>query len=480
MKKLFTALILGLIAFSAFNLNAQSVSRKAMLDSLTTIDSEIRKYFPRWKICEADLQIQIYRTFKLLGYDESKLDMTNVEVLAMPKNYWDEPYNLLAISCGEATMNANEIEENLGILVDYISGEEGYASGYPTGERDYCYEDIPTNIPVTENQASAIINYLEPTNVTHSFTLSLFDQSLKIGDSDFWLKSQFGNDAIGYPFWTSGDSKVVLKRPLYVNRDERTSELFPYLLSAYLGGGYRITTGLENRSGFFDFLPTRKLNGAPNGKLIAGLDFKAPFHPFVGVHFNLETPINSENHMAIDKDAFGTYDPNNVQFNRTSQHHEFGDSIRSVAPIFSSSGQVTLFYNWWLNEDRPENYFRVDLGISYSEVQEYAMYSIGLEDEQERDAGDYLTTSDVNGLRNYKPSEFGDWLYLKAEYRNQSAYPFGVSLQYSNQIFLGRVYLPLISPWLYIEGKYSTPLRTPRPYEIENFFMISPVLRITI
>ena len=90
-----------------------------------------------------------------------------------------------------------------------------------------------------------------------------------------------------------------------------------------------------------------------------------------------------------------------------------------------------------------------------------------------------MTTEDVNGLKLYKPNTFGDWVYFKVEYRNQAVYPFGISFQYANQIGLGRVYLPIFK-WLYLEAKYATPLRTKNPFEMDNYFMISPVIRITI
>jgi hypothetical protein len=92
----------------------------------------------------------------------------------------------------------------------------------------------------------------------------------------------------------------------------------------------------------------------------------------------------------------------------------------------------------------------------------------------------FITQNDVMGLTTYKPNEFADWLFLKAEYRNQAAYPFGFSVQLSNQILLGRLYLPLLGDWLYLEGKYATPIRGIRPFENKHFFMISPVIRLTI
>ena len=131
-----------------------------------------------------------------------------------------------------------------------------------------------------------------------------------------------------------------------------------------------------------------------------------------------------------------------------------------------------MFYNWWLDKEKAENYFRFDLGVSYAEVREMALL-------WDVPAGAHKITTNATGLNTYKNSEFADWMFAKVEYRNQASYPFGMSLQVSNQIMLGKIYLPIFS-WLYVEGKYATPLRTARVYESENFFMISPVIRITL
>ena len=85
-----------------------------------------------------------------------------------------------------------------------------------------------------------------------------------------------------------------------------------------------------------------------------------------------------------------------------------------------------------------------------------------------------------DGLKTYKPESFKDWLYFKAEYRNQAVFPFGASAQISNGIFLGEIWIPLFGDWFYLEGKYSTPMRDARPYEIEGFYMISPVIKLSI
>ncbi|MBL0321453.1 MAG: hypothetical protein IPP80_03580 [Ignavibacteria bacterium] len=44
------------------------------LTALKTIDPEILQYFPRWRICEPDLQVQIKQSFALMGYTKANLD----------------------------------------------------------------------------------------------------------------------------------------------------------------------------------------------------------------------------------------------------------------------------------------------------------------------------------------------------------------------------------------------------------------------
>lgn len=480
MKRLLTIAILTVFVLCAAGARSQElVDKKAIIDSLTTINPDIQQFFPRWKVCETDLQIQIWNTFVTMGYDKTKLNMQNVQVLAAPKEFDYEAYEILMISCGEEAMNAIDIESNIGdMLVQFLSGAVYYSGpdrGYPKDDasRDYCYEDIPIDIPLTEPERKVVIDYLEPTDVAHAISVSLFEQSLKIGDTGFWLRSIIGTDQVGYPFWSSGESKIVLRRPLYVNNDPATRTRIPYLINAYLGGGYRISSGLNDNSSLLSWVKDRTLNAGTGGKLIGGLDFHMPFHPEAGISLNVEMPLQGLDLEAIDSTDYGYVPKANVDFNITDPR--FGVyRIDKVAPILRATGQVTVFYNWWLDVRHPENFIRVDLGLSYNEVQEVAYY---------RDfdqAISFLEPNNINGLKNYKNSEAGDWIFLKAEYSNQATFPFGLSVQYSNQIFMGRVYIPLFNEWFYIEAKYATPLRHTRPYEVDHFFMISPVLRLTI
>ncbi len=436
-------------------------SQEAVVNALKTIDPEILQYFPRWRICEPDLQIQIYQTFALMGYDKNKLDQQNITVTSAPLRETDpEPfYDLILVECGDEKMVAAEIASFMRKLSARLTDPK----------RPYCYTDIPPTTPPTSAQASQIINYMEPTNVTHAFTLSAFDQVLKIGNSGFWLKAGVGTDQVGYTYWSSGEARVQLQRPLYVNDDPESRRAIPYLINARIGFGYRLTGNMDGQDRLLDFIPGRKLNAGTGGKIVGGIDFHLPMHPQFGIGLNMELPLKGINSSDdVDSDTYYVFDIGN----RPIFAPGLPEDPYGTAAILRSTGQATVFYNWWLGNKGPENFFRVDLGMNYAEVREVGVFI-------EEDTGrEYLAEDGVRGLTTWKPNEFLDWIYAKVEYRNQGAFPFGLSVQYSNQILLGRAYVPLFGDWLYLEGRYSTPLRDARPFEIENFFMVSPVLRL--
>jgi hypothetical protein len=442
---------------------------KQVITSLRTIDSNIVQYFPRWRICEPNLQIQFKQAFAVLGKRTRPNDEQNIVITAAPLESDATNYDILLIEMGSAKLYAAEISNDIQGLEMQISDTA----------RRYCYQEIPPAIPPSPDQAAAIISFLEPTNVQHSFSISAFEQTMKIGQSGFWLRSILGTDQVGYHFWEAGEAKVVLQRPLYQNTssDPTLRRAIPYLINAHLGGAYRMTGGLEG--GLLSFLPTRRLNGSPGGKMVAGLDFHMPFLPEAGLSTHLELPFQRlEGLTGVDVSTYAIFETGERLLtvnNSINSDGKFDDnSIMGTAYLLRGTGQVTAFYNWWLNrETNPENYFRFDVGMNYTEVREAAILNDG-------NYGTYLTATGVDGLETFKPREFGDWVYAKMEYRNQAAYPFGASLQYSNQMLLGRVYVPLFGSWLYLEGKYSTPLRPVRPFEIKNFFMISPILRLNI
>jgi hypothetical protein len=428
----------------------------ASLASLKSIDPGLLPYFPRWTVCEPNLQLQITQIFKLDGRPESNLDMRNILITSAPvKDPRNPEYNILLIECGKEKMTADQVESKMRTLLVKLVNPK----------RPYCYADLPIASPPSQAQIEAITNYLEmPTNTTHSFSLSAFEQTLKIGKEDgYWLRSIIGTEGAGYTFLSAGEAKVVLQHPLYVNEDPATKKAIPNLLHFHVGMGYRMR---DTSNGLVSFLPERRLNAGYGGKGIFGFDLHAPFEPQFGLSFHIEVPLQGiDTAQQIERSTYTSYGVRNPLSTR--------DPIL-VSPLLRTTGNVGLFYNWWLDPERPENYMRFDLGVNYTEIQEVAIRDLSAEGR-----GIYLYDN-VRGLTLHHPTEFLDWVYAKVEYRNQSTFPFGFSAQYSNQIFLGRLYLPLIGQWLYLDARYSVPLRsTERPFET-SVFMVSPVLRLNI
>lgn len=426
---------------------------------LTSIDPELLQYFPRWYVCEPDLQAKIYNAFRVLGYRKAGLDQQQIRVTAQPVSEAEATtYDILIVECGTERMTAQDLEANIPRIYSKLADKN----------RPYCYSEIPSSIPATRPQAEAIINFMHPTNVNHSFTLSAFEQTLKIGNSGFWLSNTMGTDQVGYHFWNAGEAKVTLQRPLYVNDDASTRRAIPYLMNAKLGFGYRLSSN-PNDGQLLDFIPGRRLDAGYGGKFVGALDFHMPFHPEFGLGVNMELPLRAvQASQSVDAT---TYVLNDIGSRRITAPTYDSDPIATVN-LLRSTGQVTMFYNWWVDKDHPENFFRLDLGLNYYEIREVGMF------RDSSDSFNYLGIDGVRGLNTWKPNELGDWIYAKLEYRNQSTFPFGASLQYSNQILLAHAYIPLLGQWLYIEGKYATPLRGLRPFEREHVFMISPVLRL--
>lgn len=466
--------LIALLVGGAFRLEAQETERDTIRRALLEIDPNIVKYFPRWKVCEPNLALQVYQTFLLTGRAKENLDMQNVVVTAAPKSDPEENYVLLLVECGNESYASSDVDAYMKKLAALISDPK----------RPYCYREVPVEAPMSEKARDLITDFMLPTHMSHSISLSVFEQSLKVGNSGFWLRNAVGNDAIGYPFWTAGMSRIMLQRPLYENEDAESKKPIPYLINIRLGGGYRMrTTGLER--GILDFLPGRQLNGS-NGMGLLSLDVNAPFHPQLGLSINYEAPLSgSPDSSVAEKNTWASWKPSiQTDVSKRQLMSAAGFDPNHVLPVLRTSGQIALVYNWWLDPQVPENFFRFDVGVNYVEVQEWGYSYLGKSSDTNYVAVSSKGNGALNtGLRTYRPTTFGEWLYARIEYRSQSTFPFGVAAQYANSNLMIRAYVPLLGEWLYLEGKYSTPLRSEadmRPWELKNFFMVSPVLRLNI
>ncbi len=518
MKNILLILFVVTAGLIGREVQAQVVDRQAVINDLNTIDENIKKWFPRWRVCEPDLQMQVYNSFLYRGVPKSEIDFGLVEILAAPKaDNADTEYQILAITCGQTTISGDQIDSWLpSMLISFLAGEFHYIDppgddlsrgdaffGIEEGDpytREYCYTDIPVEAPLSPSSASAIIDFLHPTNKQHVFTLSAFEQTVKIGATGFWLTSTMGMDEISMPFWYTGQNAITLQRPLIEN-NFTTKDRIPYLLNIQLGGAYRTSNGINGDSDLFSWVPDRVLNSSNSGYLVLGADFHLPIEGYTeaGISAHMSFPLKSVEGGDINLGDYGAYNSLNAQL-IAPPYHDGLDVVpvvgangegNAVVPMIQESGKFSAFYHWWLNEKNPENYVRMDLGFSFCNVEETGLYythDSKIKPIETTQVYNIATKDQLGnngekvfeGLKTWKSEQVADWIYLKAEYRHQKAYPFGVSAQLSNGLFMGRVWLPLFGEWFYLEAKYSTPIHDVRPYELENFYMISPVIRLAI
>ncbi len=468
--------------------------------ALTELDTRALPFLSRWTVCEAQVQKIVQQYFNTAGKQPGP-DLAKIAIWGEPKK--TGKYEIYMIKCGAATVVKKEIEESMQAIKDLLSQPIG-----EDGEEKYCHDfvtqssvggkvpsDIQQKVGIGEN------NYRMPTGGRQYFSLSAFEQLLRVGSTNWWIQNIIGNDQAGYQFWNAGEAKALIRRPLINNLNDATRRVVPNLLKFHLGYSYRLNDNVDNRSILGDLVPKRKLNIAPQGRLVGGMEAFIPLGEDMktsvfGVNVNIELPIsNISEERAIDASTFTKIPlPGKNSPTWTLNSHPVADANYLfdlqgqprndvTTPILRTTGQVSFFYSWWLevegSENPPDNIFRVDVGINYTEVQDVGLV-------QSRSTGlQYFAYSGVKlnggGLMNYRPESLLDWAYAKFEYRNETTYPFGASLQFSNQILMGDLYFPLLGNWMYLELKYAKVLRDPRPYEGKGeYFMFSPVFRILI
>ncbi len=484
-------------------------------NAFKNIDDRALPFLSRWTVCEAQVQKIIQQQFKTAGREPGP-DLAKISIWGEPKK--NGKYELYQIKCGSAIIVKKEIDElMLQGVKDLIAEPVG-----AEGEEKYCHDfvavsnvggkvtnEIEKKVGVGEN------NFRMPTGGRQYYSLSVFDQMLRVGSTNWWIHNTIGNDNMGYHFWYAGEAKITAMRPLIDNYDNNTRRVVPNLLKLSGGVVYRLNDDAGNQNPrFIDFLGKRRLNMGPDPKIAVSFEGVLPLGEdnktsVIGARINLEQPIQGINQsvplaepLSFSRVNFDSDNriPSNERLQLLASHPRFGEQpqfitqrkasgidVQTITPLLRTVAQATLFYTWWLEvegaENPPDNIFRVDAGINYSEVTETALVQTG----GQFGPVYFATPSSVaplsrdgRGLINYRPQNVLDWIFLKFEYRNETSYPFGFSFQYSNQILLGTAYLPIFGNWLYVEAKYAHVLRELRPYEQQAYFMISPVFRVLI
>lgn len=516
MKKL--SLALGscfAIAFGASTLSVQAQSPapdssggggNGIPKALTQIDDRALPFLSRWTVCEAQVQKLIQQYFKTIGKEPGP-DLAKISILGEPKKGGGK-YELYRIQCGSAVAVKKELDDTMlqGVR-DLIAMPVG-----AEGEESYCHDftnvsavggkvstDIDKKVGVGEN------NFRMPTGGRQYISLSLFEQYLRVGNTNWWIQNIIGNDPAGYMFYHAGEAKILARRPLIDNYDNNTRRVVPNLLKFHAGLVYRLTDNVGNPNPRFaeGLLGSRRISMGPEPKLAAGLEGCLTLGEdnktsVMGVALNVELPIGSLNESVpvSDPDSYARIAlprGRSLNFNGSSDLEILPTLPRAdgapanelISPLLRRNGQFTFYYTWWLDtegDNPPDNIFRVDAGINVTEIQEVALV-------RQRSTGFvFLNSSNIRpatvggpSLQTYLPTSVLDWVYARFEYRNETTFPFGFYAQYSNQIVMAGTYLPLAGNWLYLEAKVAFPVReVARGYELPVYAMLSPVFRIQI
>jgi hypothetical protein len=156
-----------------------------MLSALNSVDSVYKVYFPTWIIRDEDLRQRIYKVFR--GRYSDLAPDTSVTVVANP-----EKSEILQVSIGNAVMGPQETRI---VMSDSL-------------RRDILRGDYPQRIvewaPVKERKR--IPFGAKPLVV--SMDASLFGGALLFGNG-WGLELKIGHDEIGYPFWATGDARLM-------------------------------------------------------------------------------------------------------------------------------------------------------------------------------------------------------------------------------------------------------------------------------
>ncbi|MGE3799486.1 MAG: hypothetical protein AB7H80_00545 [Candidatus Kapaibacterium sp.] len=483
-----TVFIVALIFAGYMMANAQEPTVTELqkdIEDLNTIDPDVGRYFPRWRILEADLKTKLALYFRSIGVPVNTND--TMTVTASFERGATAPQDILQIKAGSypgSELNSRQaIEGALGAeLYQQILG------------RQYAHAEIPPAKPITETGTERVPSVFYPTNAKQFVAVSLFRQAVQIGSTGARLEHLLGSDEVGYPFWSGGQGKALIDYPIIrQDNEELRANGVPDPFKFSLGVGYRLKFGVPDQNAVADIFSPRKLNGAIGAKAIVRAEYRLPQLNDLGIGFYTELPFNKRaGFESVKGNEEVVWVPDSIGTGRPGQNIP----IRS-AYFMRTVAQGNLFWETWL--DNYEHYVRFSLGMSY---QEFAVGALRVGDYWLDPDGE--TTRRVNpqtgiveegpgaspvGLANnveYRglvhPTEVQDWLYAKIEYLNQSDFPFGVSAQLANRNLLLTGFVPVVPNWLFLQAKYSTPLLRSEaaPWEQNPFIVISPVLRFML
>lgn len=371
-------------------------SLERILAELNIVDSAYAPSFPRWEMNEPNLKLRVYAAFRNRGKQFSKDD--RIIIIAHPDSQTITDIRIGNVSYGKLyaqTLLARDLKTDL--LAEARNNEPPYGIKSRVSE-----ESNPMAHPTKPDWVSADI--------------SLFGASLRFGN-DWGIEGRIGNDELGYPFWSSGNTWIMGRYK-----------------SIKLGAWVPINGGIDRPEGgtLVRTSTTRLLNGSDG---IVG-EFEFEWEP-------IRIASESFPYAAIGgRFAFGGL---------SGRRDEYLTS--NLDSLYFISAVVQGYYAFDFLFDEKRQNLNVHLGASYHKVNLGKAVVVG---------GKYSI------FKGGEPESFID-PYIRIEYRNYRDDRFRVTAQYSRLLmFIG--WAEIIPPFIYAEVKFSTVVfRKPRLWEHQNY-----------
>lgn len=276
-------------------LRSERASLARVLGAMNVVDSAYLVHYPRWIINDDDLRERVYKTFRnRLKFPSHDSDLV---VITTP-----ERDDIIRLEMGDATLGREETRLYIG---DNLR--------HSILAHDYPHTDIEDKV-VSRKRPSILSDVADV-----SFEGSLFGAKLQYS-SGWGLEGRIGNEALGFPFWSSGTVEALL----IIDRLK-------------VGAIIPLASGLASTDVGPFTLQGRKLNGAPG----FALDYQ---HMISGGTFDLH--FISCSLSKIDSST----------------------SITDRADLYYIHSMAQATYASRLAAIENEHYFTLTLGIGYDQI----------------------------------------------------------------------------------------------------------------
>ena len=409
----------------------ESRALRNILSAIESIDTARQSELIQWIITDRSVRSRVISALRKAGKNISP--SSNAELLITQK-----PPTKIEGELNNQMDLLKIVIESIGVYgtpqIKRILGQDLYDK--INNRADYEYTMISTE------QDQQRIQYV-------NISASIFGGDI-IFKSGFGFGMNVGYDYLGWPFWVPGNVGVFGIIHLEMT-DVRIGLNFPLgeagLTPFTLSGGLRIKQRiLEGTQGFHAQVEQmlNVISDKKNGRLAVGGEF-----------FNSFVPSSSTfSQRAADTSQLNKY--------RTSYPSSINGVKKDSLYYLSMSGHAWFQYSF--GESLRGAY--VQLGGGMHRVN---AVTIGTKSGQPSTNVDLVNAGSFN--------QFDPLIKIGFNHNAEGGYDYGVSLQYCNEL-LADGYVRIFT-WLNLELKYAAVVfRDPKKWELTDFFIITPVLKL--